>query len=79
MMFTYAIAILVAICLIVFSCMLSLTLEPRRTFKRHDRAIKRSRGAVISSPRLQDAIFALNEKYEVFWTAEVELDQKIDY
>ncbi len=65
-MFTYTIAALLVGCLIFFSCMMSLTLNTKRTFKRSDRAIKRSRGAVISSPRLQEAIFAINEKYKSF-------------
>lgn len=58
--------------------MMSLTLNTKRTFKRSDRAIKRSRGAVISSPRLQEAIFAINEKYKSFWAEEVEVDPEFD-
>ncbi len=78
MMFTYAIATLLVGFLIVFSCMASLTLNTKRTFKRHDRALKSSRGAVISSPRLQDAIFALNERSQSFWVAEVEVESEFD-
>jgi hypothetical protein len=79
MMFTYAIAALLVGFLIVFSCRVSLMLNTKRTFKRHDRALKSSRGAVISSPRLQDAIFALNERYQSSWAAEVEVETEFDW
>ena len=76
-MFTYAIAALLVGILIVLSCMMSLTLNTKRTFKRH-RIQKRSRGAVICSPLLQDAIFAINEKYNSPWLAEVEVESEVD-
>ena len=74
MLFTYIIAMLMVCALIVLSCLMSMTLNTKRTFKKYQRTLKRSRGAVISSPFLQDAIFAINEKYKPFWAAEVEPD-----
>jgi hypothetical protein len=74
MLFTYIIATLMVCILIVLSCLMSITLNTKRTFKKYQRILKRSRGAVISSPFLHDAIFATNEKYTSFWTAEVEPD-----
>jgi len=77
MMVTYAIALLSVVFLIGFSCMISLTVNTKRTFKKYDRTVKRSRAAVISSPRLQDAIFAINEKYKSFYMAEAEFDPEL--
>jgi hypothetical protein len=74
MMVTYVIAILLICILIVLSCLLSVTLSTKRTFKKYQRPFKRSRGAEISSPFLQDAIFAVSEKYKSFWVTEIEVD-----
>ncbi len=74
MLVTYVIATLMVCTLIVLSCLMSMALNTKRTFKKYQRIIKRSRGAVISSPFLQDALFATNEKYTSFWAAEVEPD-----
>ena len=74
MLVTYVIATLMVCTLIVLSCLMSIKLNTKRTFKKYQRVLKRSRGAVISSPFLQDALFAINEKYTPFWAAEVEPD-----
>jgi hypothetical protein len=74
MLFTYIVATLMVCTLIVLSCRMSMMLNTKRTFKKYQRLLKRSRGAVISSPLLQDAIFATNEKYRSFWAAEIEPD-----
>jgi hypothetical protein len=74
MLFTYIIATLMVCTLIVLSCLMSITLNTKRTFKKYQRILKRSRGAVISSPFLHDALFETNEKYRPFWAAEVEPD-----
>jgi hypothetical protein len=74
MLFTYIVATLMVCTLIVLSCFMSMTLNTKRTFKKYQRILKRSRGAVICSPFLQDALFATNEKYTSFWAAEVEPD-----
>ncbi len=74
MLVTYVIATLMVCTLIVLSCLMSMTLNTKRTFKKYQRIVKRSRGAVISSPFLQDALFETNEKYRAFWAAEVEPD-----
>lgn len=74
MPFIYIIATLMVGTLIVLSCRMSMLLNTKRTFKRYQRILKRSRGAVICSPFLQDAIFATNEKYTSFWAAEIEPD-----
>ena len=74
MMFAYVIATLLVCILIVLSCLLSVTLSTKRTFKKYQRPFTRSRGAEISSPFLQDAIFAVNEKHKSFPAAEVDVD-----
>ncbi len=81
MLLAYAIAALLVGLLFFLSCKMSLALDTKRTFKRNQPPAprrKRARGAVISSPNLQDAIFALNEKYSEFWATEVELKPDID-
>lgn len=76
----YIIAMLLIMFLIVLSCRMSLVLDTKRTFKpRSLPAPRRSRGAVICSPELQDAIFARNEKYRAFRVAKVEVDPGLDY
>ena len=74
MLFTYVVATLVMGVLIVLSCLLSVALSTKRTFKKYQPSFKRSRGAEISSPFLQDALFAVSEKYRPFWIQEVEAD-----
>lgn len=74
MMFTYVIAMLLMGMLIVLSCLMSVALSTKRTFKKYQRPFKRSRGAEISSPFLQDAIFAVNEKYKPFWATDADSD-----
>jgi hypothetical protein len=74
MPFIYIVATLMVGTLIALSCRVSMLLNTKRTFKKYQRILKRSRGAVISSPFLQDAIFATNEKYMSFWAAEIEPD-----
>ena len=77
MLFTYIIAAVMVCTVIVLSCLMSMTLNTKRTFKKYQCILKRSRGAVISSPFLHDALFATNEKYTSFWAAEVEPDPHV--
>ena len=74
MLFTYIIAAVMVCTVIVLSCLMSIALNTKRTFKKYQRILKRSRGAVISSPLLHDALFEINDKYMPFWATEVEPD-----
>jgi hypothetical protein len=77
-MFTYIIALLLIGLLIAFSCRMSLVLNKTRTFKKSHRPVRRTRGAVITSPRLQEAIFAINERYQSFLAAEGEAEPEFE-
>jgi hypothetical protein len=79
LLLAYTIATLLIVFLFFLSCKMSLALDTKRTFKRSRPVPKRARGSVFCSPKLQDAIFAKNEKYAAFWATEVEIDSSMDY